>query len=114
METCQYMRYTDTGSDGMFTVECENNIVTFPKGKLFGEIALLDPNKATRMLSALTKTDSILLVLNQEAFDIMIKEKIKKDREEMGKFVCSSMPKLKETIGLPAVVSNVNIVFEPS
>lgn len=102
------MRYTDTGSDGMYTVECENTVVTFPKGRLFGEIALLDPNKATRMLSALTKNDCILLVLNQEAFDIMVKERIKKEREEIGEFVCSSMPKLKETIGLPAVVSNVN------
>lgn len=48
----------------MYTVECENEVVVFSKGKLFGEIALLDPNKATRMLSALTKTDCILLVLN--------------------------------------------------
>ena len=57
MDTCQFMRYIDTGSDEMYTVECENVVVTFPKGRLFGEIALLDPNKATRMLSALTKTD---------------------------------------------------------
>jgi hypothetical protein len=52
--------------------------------------------------------------LNQEAFDIMVKEKIKKDREDLGKFVCNSMPRLKETIGLPAVVSNVHQVFEHS
>jgi hypothetical protein len=58
------MRYVDTGSDGVYTVECENVIVTFEKNKLFGEIALLDPTKAVRLLSALTKTDSILLVLN--------------------------------------------------
>lgn len=44
----------------------------------------------------------------------MVKEKIKKEREDLGKFVCNSMPKLKETIGLPAVVSNVHVVFEHS
>jgi len=60
----------------------------------------------------MTKTDCILLMLNQEAFDIMVKEKIKKEREEMGKFVCNSMPKLKETIGLSTVVSNVHVIFE--
>lgn len=48
----------------------------------------------------MTKTDCILLVLNHEAFDIMVREKIKKEREELGKFVCNSMPRLKETIGL--------------
>lgn len=75
------MRYTEKGQNGHYSVECENTIVTFNKGKLFGEIALLEPSKATRLLSALTKTDCILLVLNQEAFDIIIKEKLKKNRE---------------------------------
>lgn len=42
----------------------------------------------------------------------MVKEKIKKEREDLGKFVCSSMPKLKETLGLPTVVSNVHVIFE--
>jgi hypothetical protein len=51
------------------------------------------------MLSAMTKNDCILLVFNQEAFDIIIKEKLKKEREELGRFVCNSMPKLTETIG---------------
>lgn len=42
------MRYLDTGSEGMTSVECENVVVEFPKGRLFGEIALLDASKATR------------------------------------------------------------------
>ena len=58
------MRYLDTGSDEMTSVECENVVAEFPKGRLFGEIALLDPSKATRQLSAMTKTDCILLMLN--------------------------------------------------
>lgn len=44
----------------------------------------------------------------------MVKEKIKKEREDMGKFVCNSMPKLTEIIGLSTVVSNVHVIFEPS
>jgi hypothetical protein len=45
-------------------VEVENIVAEFPKGRLFGEIALLDPTKATRVLSAMTKSDCILLILN--------------------------------------------------
>ena len=92
----------------------ENVIVEFHKGRLFGEIALTNPDKATRMLSAMTKNDCILLVFNQEAFDIIIKEKLKKEREELGRFVCSSMPKLTETIGFQGVSANVHVVFEKS
>lgn len=64
LETCQYMRYLENGEDGLYSVETETVIVTFEKNRLFGEIALLDSTKATRMLSALTKTDCILLLLN--------------------------------------------------
>lgn len=61
-------------------------------GRLFGEIALLDPNKATRALSAMCRSDCILLLLNFEAFDLLIKEKLKREREAMGKFVHLSIP----------------------
>jgi hypothetical protein len=108
------MRYVDTGNENLTCVEVENVVVEFPKGRLFGEIALTNPDKATRMLSGMTKNDSILLVFNQEAFDIIIKEKLKKEREEIGRFVCNSMPNLTETIGFQAVSSNVHVVFEKS
>lgn len=58
------MRYLDTGSEGITSVEVENVVAEFDKGRLFGEIALLEPDKATRVLSAMTKTDCILLILN--------------------------------------------------
>lgn len=44
----------------------------------------------------------------------MIREKLKQEREELAKFVCNSVPKLQETIGLGAVISNVHVVFEHS
>jgi CRP-like cAMP-binding protein len=46
----------------------------FKTGKLFGELAMMNPDKATRALSAMTKTDCILMELNREVFNIMVKE----------------------------------------
>lgn len=63
------------------------------------------------MLSAMTKTDCILLLFNQEAFDLVIKEKLKKKKEELGKFVYNSVPKLKDFFSLYSVSSNVDLIF---
>lgn len=64
------------------------------------------------MLSAMTKTDCILLLFNQEAFDLIIKEKLKKEKEELGKFVYNSLPKLKDFFSLYSVSSNVHVLFK--
>lgn len=48
----------------------------------------------------MTKTDCVLMILNTEAFDIIAKEKLKRERDEMGRFVHNSIPKLKENFGL--------------
>ena len=40
---------------------------------------MLDPLKATRSLSGMTKTDCIFLLLNADAFEILVKEKFKKE-----------------------------------
>jgi hypothetical protein len=58
------MKQIDTGNDGLKCVEVENVVAEFNKGMLFGEIALLKPEKATRVLSAMTKTDCIFITLN--------------------------------------------------
>lgn len=108
------MRYVNTGKEGLNCVETENVVAEFPKGRLFGEIALIDPSKATRVLSAMTKTDCIFIILNQEAFDIILREKLKREREDLGKFVYNSMPRLKEFFSLPAVSSNVHVIFKES
>ena len=95
-------------------MEVENVVAEFPKGRLFGEIALLDPTKATRALSAMTKTDCVFIVLNQEAFDIMVKEKLKRERELLGNFVYNSMPKIKDHYSLFTVSMNVHVLFKES
>jgi hypothetical protein len=58
------MRYIDTGNEGITCVELEIEVAEFSKNRIFGEIALLEPAKATRVLSAMTKTDCILIILN--------------------------------------------------
>lgn len=63
LDQAQFMRYVESG-EGATTVECENVVAEFERGRLFGEIALLDPDKATRLLSAMTRTDCILLIFN--------------------------------------------------
>lgn len=73
---------------------------------------MMDPEKATRVLSAMTKTDCILLTMNKEVFNMMVKEQIKKEREEKGKFVYNSIPKLKENVSLFSVTYNANIIFK--
>ena len=40
---------------------------------MLGDIAMLDPSKATRMLSAMAKTDCVFLLLNQECFDLIVR-----------------------------------------
>jgi hypothetical protein len=64
IDGAQFMRQINTGSEGLNSFECENIVAEFPKGRLFGEIALIDPNKPIRALSAMTKTDCILIWLN--------------------------------------------------
>lgn len=43
---------------------------------MIGEVAMMDPKAATRALSGMAKTDSIFLLLNREAFDILVKVKL--------------------------------------
>ena len=58
--------------DNFVIIEEETKVVEFPAGKIIGELAMMDP-KATRALSGMTKTDCIFLLLNHDAFDILVK-----------------------------------------
>lgn len=48
----------------------------------------------------MTKTDCVLMILNIEAFDIIVREKLKRETDEKGRFVHTSIPRLKENFGL--------------
>jgi CRP-like cAMP-binding protein len=104
IDQAKYVRIIDTGMDNLTKIEMENVIAEYSTPKLFGEIALLDETKKVRALSAMTKTDAVLCILNHEAFDMMIREKLNREREELGKFVHKSVPKLKEYFGLQTVI----------
>lgn len=80
---------------------------------IFGEIALMNPKKRVRTLSAMTKNDCILLILNTEAFDIIVKEKLKREREDLGRYVHENLPTLKDNFSLYSVLSTVHVVFKP-
>ena len=64
-------------------VEEETKVAECGVGVVIGEIAMMDPLKATRALSGMAKTDCIFLLLNKDAFEILVKEKLKKEREQL-------------------------------
>ncbi len=43
---------------------------------MIGEIAMLDPDKEKRAKSAMAKTDCVFLILNTEAFEILVKVRL--------------------------------------
>lgn len=56
-------------------IEEEIKIAEVGSGIVIGELAMMDP-KATRALSGMAKTDCIFLLLNRDAFDILVKVNI--------------------------------------
>ena len=48
----------------MTIIEEETKVGEISIGFMFGEVALTDPEKATRLKSAMANTDCILLLLN--------------------------------------------------
>jgi CRP-like cAMP-binding protein len=65
-------------------------------GIMIGEIAMMNPENTTRALSGMAKTDCIFLLLNREAFDILVKEKEKKENEALTQFIFDCVPKMRE------------------
>lgn len=53
-------------------VELEHKCGEGNVGDLIGELAMKEPEKATRMLSGMAKTDCIFLLLNKDIFKITL------------------------------------------
>jgi CRP-like cAMP-binding protein len=85
---------TTTINNGIKTIEIEKKVGECEAGTLIGELAMTD--HAPRALSAMTKTNCVFLILNKEAFDILLKGEIKKMREAMATFLLEHFPNLKE------------------
>jgi len=58
--------------DNFVTIEEETKVVELGVGIMIGEVAMMDKN-AVRALSGMAKTDCIFLLLNREAFDVLVK-----------------------------------------
>ena len=60
----------------------ETKVSDFDKGRLFGEIALVDQSKnPKRILSARALTDCILIRISKDVFDMILKEKFRRERD---------------------------------
>jgi len=103
-------RKTKTLKDNFVIMEEEFKIGEATVGTVIGELAMMDP-KATRALSGMAKTDCIFLLLNHDSFDILVKEKQKKESEALTHFIFDSIPKMREQFQFKKVVKNVKILF---
>jgi len=69
--------------DGITTVEQEIKKAEVGEGALFGETAMIDPEKNQRTCSLMAKTDCIFVLLNHEAFNLLVKAELKRERENL-------------------------------
>ncbi len=77
-------------------IEEEEKFVELGVGTMIGDIAMMNPEKATRMLSGIAKQDCIFLLLNHDAFDILVKEKQKKENEAYTLFLFETLPRISD------------------
>ncbi|CDW82196.1 UNKNOWN [Stylonychia lemnae] len=99
-------------------IEEEEKVWEVAEGAIIGEIAMMDPLKATRALSGMNlicsimigmaKTDCVFLLLNHDAFDILVKEKQKKINEAMTQFLFEAVPRMKDLFQFKKVQKNVH------
>ena len=73
---------------------------------------MLDPKNSKRFISGACKTDCIMLLLNLKAFDILIKDKMKKDREMLAMIVYNSVPNIQKFYTFPTVLRSAHFNFK--
>mmetsp|Transcript_6793 Transcript_6793/g.6027 ORF Transcript_6793/g.6027 Transcript_6793/m.6027 type:complete len:223 (+) Transcript_6793:104-772(+) len=102
---------TQTIKDNYVYIEEEVKCGECGEGTLIGEIAMINLDKSGRAKSVMAKTDCFFLVLNQEAFEILVKDKLKKERDLLGMFIYNAIPKMKEQFSFTKVVKNAHLIF---
>ena len=80
-----------------------------PKGSLFGEIVLL--GKPIRLRSCVATEDSIILELNQVAFDLIMKDKLKAVMAFRSEFIHRTFPGLKEQFTKNQITSLSHLIW---
>ena len=81
------------------------------RGELLGELAFL--GSPYRSLSAVALTDCLVIVLNLTAFNMVVKDRLMREQEEVGTFVFNILPGLKDFYSFNKVKSNAYILFKP-
>ena len=56
--------------------------------------------------------DSMFIFINSTVFDLIVKEALKKEKEDIGEFIYKSIPRMKEMATLQKVTKNVQNVFK--
>ena len=85
------------------------NLVFLAKGSLFGEIVLL--GKPIRLRSCVATEDSIILELNQVAFDLIMKDKLKAVMAFRSEFIYRTFPGLKEQFTKNQITSLSHLIW---
>ena len=93
--------------DNYVVVEEETKVKELAAGIMIGEIAMMEEN-ARRLLSGMAKTDCVFLLLNRDVFDMVVKEKMKKENEQLCQFVFDSIPKMKEQFQFKKILKKVH------
>ena len=81
------------------------------KGALLGELTFL--GSPYRSLSAVARTDCLVIVLNLTAFNMVVKDRLMREQDEVGSFVFNILPGLRDFYSFNKVKSNAYILFKP-
>ena len=75
-----------------------------------GELSLL--GKPFRQLSACALVDCLVIVLNLTAFNLVVKDRLQREQQEMGNFIYNTMPGFKHFFTLSKIGSIAYLIFK--
>ena len=78
-------------------------------GDLFGEDMII--SKPTAKMSAQASKDTILLELNIAAFDLVVRDRLRKEQEALSSFIYQAIPGMKDQFTKNQLQSVVHTLF---
>jgi len=85
-------------------------------GKLIGEVSMKyrdDPAKNRRIYSCFTESEfAIVILMNHTVFDILLKEKLKPDSEQLSHFIYTTLPGISHNYTFNKVNTHSSYIFE--
>jgi CRP-like cAMP-binding protein len=110
-----------TPTDYVFTKEGIELLIPFMngvanQGGLVGEVAMTyfdDKNRNKRIYAAVAQTDMVIVAcLNRTIFDILLTEREKKRREDLGIFLYRQLPGVNHNYTLSKITAHVRLICE--